>query len=256
MRRSLLKMIHRASSGHPGGSLSAIDILNVLYFYKLKSNPLAPEDPLRDRFILSKGHATPALYTVLSEAGYFPEKELDSFRRLGGILQGHAYRKVPGVDFSTGSLGQGLSAGLGMALGGRIKNQKYFVYVLMGDGEMQEGSVWEALMAAGHYRASNLCAVLDYNKVQENGPLNEIISLEPLLDRILSFGWEVYEADGHSPSDIKEKLDRFPSDSGRPVFIIAHTVKGKGVSFMENNPAWHGKAPDEAELKKALDELV
>ena len=256
MRRQILKTIHKAGSGHPGGSLSVIDILNILYFYKLTHNPHLPSDPSRDRLIFSKGHASPALYTVLAEAGYFPSTELERFRKLGALLQGHAHREVPGVEFSTGSLGQGLSAALGLALGGRLQGEKYSVFAILGDGEMQEGSIWEALMAGGHYRVGNLCGILDYNKIQENGPVSEILALEPLAEKLRAFNWEVVEADGHNFTDLKRAFDCFPTVSGKPLFIIAHTVKGKVISFMENNPAWHGKAPGEKDLKVALDELV
>lgn len=255
IRIEILKMTHEAKSGHPGGSLSAVELLVSLYFKKIKYDPKNPDWDDRDRVIISKGHATPLVYSVLSEAGFFSKEELKGFRKLGSMLQGHVYREVPGVELSTGSLGQGLSVAVGMALAARLKNQKHNVYCLLGDGEIQEGNVWEAAMSAGHRKLSKLCAIVDYNKVQENGFVNDIKNLEPLKKRWESFGWRVHEIDGHKFKDIISALDKFDMESEKPTCIIANTVKGKGVSFMEYQHKWHGKAPDDVQFEKAIHEL-
>ncbi len=255
IRKEILKVIYEAQSGHPGGSLSSVELLLALYKERMKYDPKNPNWEERDRFIMSKGHATPVLYTVLSDAGFFPKEELSGFRKFGKMLQGHAYRDIPGVELSTGSLGMGLSVGVGMALASRLKKSNYSVFVLMGDGEIQEGSVWEAAMSAGHHKLSNLCAIIDYNKVQENGFVNEIKNLEPLGDRWKSFNWNVIEIDGHDFSDIFRALDDFQVEKGRPTVIIANTVKGKGVDFMEYDNNWHGKAPNEDQYLEALLQL-
>ena len=255
LRKEILEIITEAKSGHPGGSLSCVEIIMSLYYYKMRHNPENPKWEERDRFILSKGHACPTLYAVLADLGYFPKEELHTLRKLGARLQGHAYIGVPGVELSTGSLGHGLSFANGMALGGRLKNENFNVYCLLGDGEMQEGSVWEAGMTAAHYNLDNVCAILDYNGVQENGPIGEIMNEEPLKNKWESFGWHVIEVDGHNFNEIISALDEFESVKGKPTIIIAHTIKGKGVSFMEGKAKWHGKAPKKEELELALKEL-
>ncbi len=255
LRREILETIAEAGSGHPGGSLSELEILMSLYYCKMNHKPDNPDWPLRDRFILSKGHACPGLYVVLANCGYFPKDELKTFRKLGSRLQGHVYTAVPGVEHNTGSLGQGLSVANGIALGARLLKSSFNTYCLLGDGEIQEGSVWEAAMTAGHYKLDNVCAILDYNKVQENGPVNEIKNEEPLLDKWKDFGWHTIEIDGHNFNNIISALNEFDSVKGKPTFILANTVKGKGVSFMEGQAKWHGKAPKKEELEKALKEL-
>jgi len=254
-RRQILEVTHAAGSGHPGGSLSAVEIFISLYGYKMKHNPKDPGWDDRDRLIISKGHCTPVAYVALAHYGYFPKEELKTFRKLGTRLQGHVHVYAPGIEFNTGSLGHGLSVANGLALGARMRGKKFKTYCLMGDGELQEGSVWEAAMNASHQKIDNICAIVDYNKVQQNGLVNEIKNLEPLAERWKSFGWEVTEIDGHDFSQLIKALDRSDSVKGKPYVIIANTLKGKGVSFMELNPAWHGKAPNAEELKKALAEL-
>ncbi len=254
-RREILETLNLAGSGHPGGSLSAVEIFISLYFYKIKHKPSDPHWEGRDRVIVSKGHCTPVTYVTLANAGYFPKEELKTFRKFKSRLQGHVHVKVPGVEFNTGSLGHGLSFTNGIALGAKLKGQDINAYCIMGDGEIQEGSVWEAAMAASHFKLDNVCAIVDYNKVQENGPVNEIKSLEPLGKRWASFGWHVFEVDGHSIKQLVTALDEFDNIKGKPTVIIAHTVKGKGVSFMENKAAWHGKAPNLEQLQEALKEL-
>ncbi len=256
MRANILKMINSAGSGHPGGSLSCIDILNYLYGYHLKHNPDRPDWKNRDRFIMSKGHASPAMYAVLGEEGYFSKKEFQYFRKFEALLQGHVHAGVPGAELSTGSLGQGLSAACGMAFGSVLnQTDTVNVYCLIGDGEMQEGQIWEALMTAGHHKLNNLCAILDFNGVQENGPVENIKKIEPIKNKLQDFNWEVSEIDGHNFKQIKRALDSFLKVKDRPFFIKANTVKGKGVSFMEGQHIWHGKAPTDAELSKALMEI-
>jgi transketolase len=255
LRREILEIIALAGSGHPGGSLSELELLVSLYNYKMNHKPDDPEWPLRDRFILSKGHACPGLYVVLADCGYFPKEELKTFRKLGSRLQGHVYAAVPGVEHNTGSLGHGLSVANGIALGSRLRNVHFNVYCLLGDGEIQEGSVWEAAMTAAHHKLDNVCAILDYNNVQENGPVTEIKNEEPLIDKWRDFGWHPIEIDGHNFQDIMKALDEFDTFKGKPTFIKANTVKGKGVSYMEGQARWHGKAPKEEELKVALKEL-
>jgi len=256
IRGDIIKMLAEAGSGHPGGSLSSVEIVTALYFRVLRLKPDQPEWPDRDRFILSKGHAAPLLYAALAGRGFFPREELLTLRKLGTRLQGHPSRgMLPGVEASTGSLGQGLSMGLGIALAGKLDQRDYRVYVLLGDGESEEGQVWEAAMAAAHYRADNLTAVLDYNGLQIDGPIKEVMSPLPLPEKWRSFGWAVREADGH---DFRDLIDAFAWAEGvkdRPSMIVARTVKGKGVSFMENDAGWHGKAPNAQQAGQALDEL-
>jgi transketolase len=254
-RKEILETIAQAGSGHPGGSLSCVEILISLYFYKLNHRPNNPEWELRDRFILSKGHASPALYVTLADCGYFSGEELKKFRKLGALLQGHAYSGVPGVEFSTGSLGHGLSVANGMALAGKISRSPYRVYCLLGDGELQEGSVWEAAMTASQHKLGRVCAIIDRNGVQQNDRVSSIKNEEPLADKWKDFGWSVLEADGHSFGELIEALDNFSGENDKPSLIIAGTVKGKGVSFMEGQAKWHGRAPDKEELRLALKEL-
>ncbi len=254
-RRQILEMLHRAKSGHPGGSLSAVEIFIGLYHYKMRYRPKEPEWPDRDRLIVSKGHASPVTYVTLADAGYFPVAELNTFRRLGSNLQGHVHHLVPGVEFNTGSLGHGLSVANGMALGARLLKKHFKIYCLLGDGELQEGSNWEAAMTSAHHKLDNVCAIVDYNKVQENGPTNEIKNLEPLAEKWQSFGWAVTEVDGHSLQALCEALDYSGTVKRKPFVIIAHTVKGKGISFMEGQKCWHGVAPKDDHLEAALKEL-
>ncbi len=254
-RREILETLHLAGSGHPGGSLSAVEILISLYFYKLKHDPKNPKWNDRDRLIISKGHVSPVVYVTLANAGYFPKEELKTFRKFGSRLQGHVHVKVPGVEFNTGSLGHGLSVANGIALGSKMLNQNFKTYCLLGDGELQEGSIWEAAMSAAHHKLDNLCAIVDYNKVQENGPVNEIKNLEPLSAKWKNFGWHVLEVNGHDFKALMQALDEFDAMSEKPTVIIAHTIKGKGISFMEGKAAWHGKAPNKEQLQSALAEL-
>ncbi len=254
-RREILKTLNLAGSGHPGGSLSAVEILISLYFYKLKHDPKNPKWNDRDRLIVSKGHVSPVVYVTLANAGYFPKEELKTFRKFGSRLQGHVHFKVPGVEFNTGSLGHGLSVANGIALGAKMLNQKFKTYCLLGDGEIQEGSIWEAAMSASHHKLDNLCVIVDYNKVQENGPTNEIKNLEPLASKWKDFGWHTLEVNGHDFKALMQALDEFETINEKSTVIIAHTIKGKGISFMEGKAAWHGKAPNKEQLQLALAEL-
>ncbi len=259
LRKDILKMVHNAKSGHPGGSLSCVDILAVLY-KKILFVPTewdkSPDFKKRDRFILSKGHSSPALYATLANLGFFDKSLLNGFRILGSKLQGHpsSRAKLPGIEVSTGSLGQGLSIGVGLALALRLDEIKSKVYVLMGDGEMQEGSVWEALMSASHHKLNNLVVIIDKNNLQIDGATNDIKSLEPLDEKLKAFGFEVKSIDGHNYEEIESALLE-AKNSDKLCAIIANTIKGKGVSFMENNVSWHGKAPNDEQLKQALEEL-
>jgi transketolase len=256
IRQEIVKMVAAANSGHPGGSLSAADILTVLYFHEMNVDPANVNDPNRDRFILSKGHASPVLYATLAEKGYLPKEELATFRKINSRLQGHPSKKLlPGVEQSTGSLGQGLSAANGMALAARLDKRDYRVYALLGDGEIQEGMVWEAAMAAGHYKLDNLVAILDYNHLQIDGNVEEIMNVGPVADKFRAFNWHVIEVDGHNLEEIIAALEEARTVKGKPTFIVAHTVKGKGVSYMENVCGWHGVAPNEEQLAQALAEL-
>ncbi len=256
LRRHIVTMIGRAGSGHPGGSLSAVEIVTALYFKVLRHNPSDPCWADRDRFILSKGHAAPLLYATLGECGYFPVDELSTLRQLDSRLQGHTDCKTtPGVEMTAGTLGQGLSFAIGVALSGRLNSQSYRVYVLLGDGECDEGQVWEGAMAAAHFKLDNLVVMVDNNGIQLDGWNRDIMNLEPLNKKWQGFGWHVIEADGH---DLRRLIDAFEQAKlvkGQPAVIIAHTIKGKGVSFMENNPGFHGKAPNTAEVEIALKEL-
>lgn len=254
-RKEILEMIAQAGSGHPGGSLSAVEILIALYYYKMNHKPDNPCWPMRDRFIMSKGHASPVVYVTLANSGYFPKEELMTFRKLGSRLQGHVHIGVPGIELSTGSLGQGLSVANGMALGAKIRKVNFKIYCVLGDGEIQEGQVWEAAMTAAHHKLDNICAILDNNGVQENGPVDEIKNEQPLVDKWRSFGWQVIEVDGHNFAELIMALDTFDTIKGKPTLILAHTIKGKGVSFMEGQAKWHGKAPNKEQLASALAEL-
>jgi transketolase len=255
LRQDIVKMTSAANSGHPGGSLSAIDVMAALYFRVMRHDPSNPKWPDRDRFILSKGHCCPALYAVLAETGYFPVDELMTFRKINSRLQGHAHIKTPGVEMSSGSLGQGLSFGVGAALAGRLQGKDYKVWVMLGDGECDEGEVWEAAMAAAHHKADNLIAIVDRNGVQNDRFVSEVMELEPFADKWRAFRWNVIDVDGHDMGAIVSTLEKARTVRG-PTVIIAKTVKGKGVSFMENNPAFHGRAANPKELEQALQELA
>ncbi|MGA2159739.1 MAG: transketolase [Dehalococcoidia bacterium] len=256
LRRDVITMISRAGSGHPGGSLSAADIVTALYFRIMQHDPKNPHWPDRDRFILSKGHAAPILYAALAESGYFPLEWLDTLRKAGTCLQGHTDSTLtPGVDVSAGSLGQGLSVGIGMALAAKLDRKDYRIYVLLGDGECDEGQIWEAAMFAPNYKLDNLTAIVDYNGLQLDGTTKDIMNLEPFVNKWRAFNWEVMEINGHDMTQIIEALNKAKKVPAKPVVIVAHTIKGKGVSFMENNVDFHGKAPNQAETEIALREL-
>ena len=283
IRRNILRMTHQVNSGHPGGSLSSVEILTALYFGVMRHDPDNPTWPDRDRLILSKGHATPVMYSVLSAAGYFPEEDLMTFRRLGGKLQGHVVMgKPPGVEMSAGALGMGLSFSLGQALAGRLDGRDYHVFCLLSDGDSQEGQTWEAIMSAAHHKAGNLTAIIDRNHIQndgysdsthypgdgdrpdsasggwvlEDGHTTNIMQLDPLAAKYQAFGWKTYEvADGHDLQMLVDTLTEAKAHTGQPTAIICETTKGKGVSFMENNPDFHGKAPSDEQLAQGLKEL-
>jgi transketolase len=261
-RVQILRMLTHAGSGHPGGSLSVIDLLVTLYFNRLRYDPARPLAEDRDRFILSKGHCVPAQYFCMAKAGYFPMDRLVTLRKLGSPLQGHPDRTtLPGIEAATGSLGQGLSIAAGMALGLRLAGRTPRVYCVLGDGEIQEGQVWETAMSAPHLAGNgqpldNLVAIVDYNGIQLDGFVKKVLDLEPLADKWKAFGWATLEIDGHDIAQIDKALDQADAEKGRPTCIIAHTVKGKGVSFMENDPEWHGKAPKPAEAVRAIREIA
>jgi transketolase len=256
LRRHIITMTGKAGSGHPGGSLSAVEILTALYFKVLRHKPSDPQWLDRDRFILSKGHAAPLLYATLAECGYFPVEELPTLRQMDSRLQGHTDRTItPGVEMSAGALGQGLSFGIGTALAGRLDGQDYRVYVLLGDGECDEGQVWEAAMAAAHFKVDNLAAIVDNNGQQIDGWNRDVMNLDPFPRKWQTFGWKVIEVDGHSIPQLLNAFGRAKQVKGQPTVIIAHTIKGKGVSFMENNPDFHGTAPNAIEVDLALKEL-
>ena len=255
LRRDILMMITNVNSGHAGGSLSELEILITLYNSILNIDPQNPNDKKRDRFVLSKGHASPGMYAVLSHRGFFPRSDLGGFRKLGSHLQGHTHIGTPGVEMSAGSLGQGLSFGVGMALAEKIDKLKYNTFVLLGDGECEEGQIWEAAMSASHYNLSKLTAIVDRNKIQNDRFTDEVSSLEPLGNKWSSFGWSVIKCNGHNTKSLESSFKKAISDTTKPTVIIADTVKGKGVSFMENNPGFHGKAPTVEQLIAALHEL-
>ena len=257
IRKSIVSMITEAKSGHPGGSLSATDILTALYFSEMNVDPTNPKMEGRDRFVLSKGHAAPAIYATLAEKGYFSKDELMTLRKFGSRLQGHPdMKKLPGIEISTGSLGQGLSVANGMALNAKIFDENYRTYVVLGDGEIQEGQIWEAAMTAAHYKLDNLCAFLDSNNLQIDGNVSEIMGVEPLDKKWEAFGWNVIKIDGHNFEEILSALEKAKECKDKPTMILAKTVKGKGVSFMENVCGFHGVAPTLEELERALAELA
>jgi len=253
LRVSIVRTLHKSQSGHTGGSLSAIDMVCALYFHKMRHNPEEPAWDGRDRFVLSKGHAAPALYVTLAECGYFPVEDLMMLRRLGSHLQGHPDSKgTPGVDVCTGSLGQGLSMANGMALGLKLDGKDNRVYAVLGDGELQEGQIWEAAMAAAHYKSDNLCALIDANGLQIDGDVAKVMNVASIPDKFRAFGWNVIEIDGHDMGQIVRALDEAETLKGAPTAIVATTVKGKGVSFFENKAAYHGVTPNDEELPEAL----
>jgi transketolase len=256
LRRNIIRMITRAGSGHPGGSLSAIDVITYLYFHRMRLDPQNPRWEERDRFILSKGHCAPALYVALAERGYFPESELWTLRDIGSSLQGHPdMRKTPGVDMTTGSLGQGLSCGLGMALAGKLDCKDYRVYVMLGDGEAQSGQVWEAAMAAAHYRLDNLVAIVDDNRLQSDGMTETVMEIRPLAEKWLAFGWGVQSINGHEFREIHGAFEQCLPLTGKPTVVLSNTIKGKGVSFMEGVVSWHAGAPSTEMAEEALAQL-
>lgn len=257
LRRDILEMTANAKSGHATSSLSAVELVTALFFRTMKLDPKRPDWPDRDRFLLSKGHATPVLYAAMAERGFFPKEELGTFRRINSRLQGHPARhKLPGVEIASGSLGQGLSQGVGMALGGKLDNKAWRVYVMLGDGELQEGQNWEAAMAAPFYKLDNLCAIVDYNGLESDGPIEQIMGLAPLAEKFKAFNWHVINIDGHDFDQIFQAFEEAAATEGRPTVILARTVKGKGVSFLENALGWHGVPPKPEDLEKALKELA
>ncbi len=256
IRCDIIDMICTAAAGHPGGSLSAADVVTALYFRIMRIDPENPGWPDRDRFILSKGHACPVWYAALAERGYFDKSHLKTLRQMGSILQGHPdMRKTPGIDMTAGSLGHGLSAGLGMALSGKLQQKDYHVFVIIGDGESQEGSIWEASMAAPNFKLDNLTAILDYNHLQNDYSVDDIMPIHPAVDKWQAFGWHVLDIDGHDMAQVVAALEEAKSHKGKPTMIVANTVKGKGVSYMENVCEWHGRAPCQEEADQALEEL-
>ena len=256
IRKDIVSMICKSKSGHPGGSLSAVEILTALYFDQMNIDPTNPKMEDRDRFVLSKGHAAPALYATLSERGYFDKEELNHLRQIGSILQGHPdMKKIPGVEMSTGSLGQGFSVACGMAMAAKLDNAPWNVYALLGDGEVQEGIIWEAAMSAAHYKLDNMIAFLDYNGLQIDGDVESVMNINPIEDKFKTFGWNVITIDGHDFDQIFAALDMAKDTVDKPTMIIAKTIKGKGVSFMENQASWHGSAPSEEQLEQAFSEL-
>jgi transketolase len=255
IRKELLRMIYDAKSGHTGGALSSVDILTTLYFHTMRYKPADPNWTERDRFILSKGHSVEGYYCVLAEAGFFSKEILGTYGKFQSILAGHPTRNVPGIELNSGALGHGLSVGVGMALAAKMDHKKYRVFVLMGDGEQGEGSVMEAANSAGHYKLDNMTAIIDRNFLQISGPTEHVMSLESLSSRWKAYNWHVDEADGNNIMELAELLDSYPAESGKPHLVIAQTVKGRGVSFIENRAEWHHKVPDAAQLDQAIEEL-
>lgn len=256
IRKNIIEQVYIAKSGHPGGSLSCVDILTVLYFNQMNIDPKEPDAPLRDRFVLSKGHCSPALYATLAKRAFFDEKELGTFRNIEGKLQGHPdMNKVPGVDMTTGSLGQGLSAANGMALSSKLNHDGYRVYCLVGDGEIEEGQIWEAAMTSYKYKLDNLCVIVDNNNLQIDGNVQDVKGLDNIEGRFKAFGFNTIVIDGNNIEQIIDAFETAKLVKGKPTAIIAKTVKGKGISFMENQASWHGKAPNEEEYKQAIKEL-
>lgn len=256
VRKDIITMITESASGHPGGSLSAVEIITTLYFNEMNVSVENKNDPNRDRFVLSKGHAAPVLYSVLAEKGYFDKGQLMGLRKLRSKLQGHPnMNSVPGVDMSTGSLGQGISVAVGMALAGKLDKKEYRVYSLLGDGELAEGQVWEAAMSAAHYKLDNLTTFVDHNGLQIDGKVSEVMGSDPVDAKFAAFGWNVISIDGHDFVQIKSAIEEAKKTKGKPTVIICETIKGKGVSFMENEACWHGSAPNKEQCQKALDEI-
>ena len=254
-RMLAVQMVHDAASGHPGGSLSCLDVLTTLYFSVMKIDPSNPQDPDRDRFVMSKGHCSPALYPVLALRGFFPTEDLKLFRSIEGHMSGHVEMRIPGVDMSTGSLGQGISTAVGMALGGKLSHKDYRVYAILGDGELAEGQVWEAMMSAAKYKLDNLCACVDVNGLQIDGRTADVMPTEPLDKKFEAFGWHVIQIDGHDYGAIEKAYAEAATVKGKPTMILAKTTKGKGVSFMEDQAGWHGKAPNDEQYAQAKSEL-
>lgn len=256
IRKGIIEAVYSGQSGHPGGSLSIADIMTVLYFYEMNINPENPKDENRDRLVLSKGHCAPALYSTLANRGFFEVEELRTLRNIESRLQGHPdMNKIPGVDMTTGSLGQGLSAANGMAIAGKLNNKYYRVYCIMGDGEIEEGQVWEAAMASNKYKLDNLCVIVDNNNLQIDGTIEEVMSSYPIDEKFKSFGFQVINIDGHNIQEIIDAFDVARNIKGKPVCIIAKTIKGKGVSFMENKAEWHGKAPNQEQYEQAIKDI-
>ena len=256
VRKDIITALHSAGAGHPGGSLSSTDIFTYLYFEEMNVDPKNVSDPNRDRFVLSKGHCAPGLYSVMAEKGYFPKEELTTLRKLGSRLQGHpSMQYLPGLDMSSGSLGQGISAACGMALSGKMDNKDFRVYTLLGDGELQEGQVWEAAMFAGFRKLDNLVVIVDNNNLQIDGPIDKVCSPYPIDKKFEAFNFHVINIDGHNFDEIRAAFKEARETKGMPTAIISHSVKGKGVSFMENQAGWHGKAPNDEEFKQAMEEL-
>lgn len=255
IRKDLLHMIYNSGEGHTGGALSSVDILVTLYYRIMKIDPKNPKWDGRDRFVLSKGHSVEGYYAILADLGFFPKEELLSYRKFGSRLIGHPNNKVPGVELNTGALGHGLSVAVGMALAGKMDGKDYRVYTLMGDGELAEGSVWEAAMAASNYKLDNLIGIIDRNRLQISGNTEEVMKLESLREKWTAFGWEVIEVDGHDIEKLVEVFEKIPIQKGKPHVVIAHTVKGKGVSFMENDRKWHHGVPNRQQFERAMYEL-
>ena len=256
IRKDIVKMLTESASGHPGGSLSATDIMTVLFFKEMNLDPNNEKDPNRDRFVLSKGHAAPVLYSALARRGYFPVEELSTLRKFKSRLQGHpSIQYLPGIDMSTGSLGQGVSAAVGMALAGKIDKKDYRVYTLLGDGELEEGQVWEAAMCAAHYKLNNLTAFIDFNGLQIDGDITKVMNPCPIDKKFEAFGWNVLVIDGHNYEEIIDAIEKAKECKDKPTAVVCNTVKGKGVSFMENQAAWHGTAPSKEQCETALKEL-
>lgn len=256
VRKGIIDAVYYGQSGHPGGSLSCADILTELYFNEMNIDPANPKLENRDRFILSKGHASPAIYSVLANRGFFPVEDLKTFRKIDSYLQGHPdVKKVPGIDMTSGSLGQGLSVANGMALAGKLDKKSYYVYVVLGDGEIAEGQVWEAAMSSAHYKLNNVIAFVDFNGLQIDGNVKDVMNVTPIKEKFEAFGWNTISIDGHNFNEIHDAVEKAKESIDKPTVIVAHTVKGKGISFMENQVLWHGKAPNDDEYKIACEEL-
>ena len=256
IRKDIVTKLTESNSGHPGGSLSAVEIMTTLYFHEMRVDIKNPKDINRDRFVLSKGHAAPVLYSTLARKGFFNAEELNTLRKFKSILQGHPNMNyVPGVDMSTGSLGQGISTAVGMALAGKLDNKEYRTYALLGDGELEEGQVWEAAMSAAHYKLDNLTAFVDYNGLQIDGKISDVMSPEPISNKFEAFGWHVIDVDGHDFDQLINAIEEAKNTKGKPTMVVCKTVKGKGVSFMENEASWHGTAPTKEQCEIALKEI-